>query len=95
VTQNPDPMEEWTPYHHIHPPHLTGYLASKEGQFQLIPTSEGRTRLEGTTWYYHNLWPAGYWRVWSDYIIHRIHLRVLSHVKRLAELEFQEHPNSK
>jgi hypothetical protein len=41
--------------------------------------------LEGTTWYRHGLWPAEYWRWWSDAIIHRIHLRVLRHVRMLAE----------
>jgi hypothetical protein len=44
-----------------------------------------RTRLEGTTWYVHNLWPAEYWQVWSDGIIHAIHQRVLIHVKQLSE----------
>jgi hypothetical protein len=29
--------------------------------------------------------PAGYWRLWCDAIVHRIHLRVLRHIKRLAE----------
>jgi hypothetical protein len=31
------------------------------------------------------MWPAGYWRRWSDAVVHRIHLRVLRHIKRLAE----------
>ena len=31
------------------------------------------------------MWPAFYWRLWSDAIIHRIHLRVLNHIKELAE----------
>jgi hypothetical protein len=31
------------------------------------------------------MWPAPYWNVWSDYIIHRIHRRVLEHIKKLAE----------
>lgn len=31
------------------------------------------------------MWPAEYWQLWSDAIIHRIHLRVLTHIKRLAE----------
>ena len=87
VTKNPAPMEEWTPYKHIHPPHLDGFLASEHGQFFLTPTANGGTRLEGTTWYRHHMWPASYWQVWSDAIIHRIHLRVLNHVKRLSEEE--------
>jgi uncharacterized membrane protein YhaH (DUF805 family) len=85
VTKNPPPMEEWTPYKAIHPPHLDGFLASERGQFQLIPLPDGGTRLEGTTWYRHNMWPVMYWQTWSDLIIHRIHLRVLQHIKERAE----------
>ena len=78
-------MQEWTPYREIHPPHLKGFLVSRQGQFLLTPLPNGGTRLEGTTWYYHNLWPAGYWQLWSDHIIHTIHRRVLDHVKQLSE----------
>jgi hypothetical protein len=85
VMQNPAPMQEWTPYRDVHPAHLDGFLASQAGQFHLVPLDGGRTRLEGTTWYYHHMWPATYWSWWSDYIIHKIHLRVLRHVKQLAE----------
>jgi uncharacterized membrane protein YhaH (DUF805 family) len=85
VTSNPAPMQEWTPYTTIHPPHLDGFLASEGGQFRLIALPGGRTRLEGTTWYRHHMWPANYWQWWSDYIIHRIHMRVLNHVKQLSE----------
>lgn len=85
VTHNPEPMQEWTPYHEIHPAHLDGYLESQAGQFRLVPLAGGRTLLEGTTWYHHHLWPADYWQLWSDHIIHTIHLRVLNHVKQLSE----------
>jgi hypothetical protein len=87
VTANPAPMQEWTPYREIHPPHLTGFLVSKQGQFRLTPLAGGRTKLEGTTWYQHGLWPANYWQLWSDHIIHTIHLRVLRHVKQLSEVD--------
>ncbi|HVY71640.1 MAG TPA: hypothetical protein VHH73_17040 [Verrucomicrobiae bacterium] len=85
VTKNPEPMQEWTPYRDIHPAHLDGYFVSQEGQFRLVPLEGGQTLLEGTTWYYHHLWPAKYWQLWSDYIIHHIHLQVLRHVKNLSE----------
>jgi hypothetical protein len=85
VTKNPAPMQEWTPYRNVHPPHLDNYLESKGGQFRLVPLEGGRTLLEGTTWYHHHMWPARYWQAWSDFIIHQIHLRVLNHVKQLAE----------
>jgi uncharacterized membrane protein YhaH (DUF805 family) len=86
VTENPEPLQEWTPYHNIHPKHLDGYLASEAGQFRLVPLDDGRkTLLEGTTWYRHHMWPSDYWAIWSDHIIHTIHLRVLNHVKQLSE----------
>lgn len=85
VTQNPAPMEELTPYRHIEPPHLKGYFVSHQGQFELIPLPGNRTRLTGTTWYTDRIWPSAYWRLWSDYIIHHIHLRVLRHIKTQAE----------
>jgi hypothetical protein len=89
VTSNPAPMEEWTPYSHIEPHHLHGFLVSNGGQFLLTPLPNGATRLEGTTWYRHGLWPAAYWRLWSDAIIHRIHLRVLRHIREQAENQAQ------
>ena len=85
VTSNPSPMQEWNPLFNIHPPHLDGFLVSKEGQFALTPLPGGRTLLRGSTLYQHGLWPAAYWRLWSDPIIHKIHDRVLNHVKTLTE----------
>ncbi|HEU0369960.1 MAG TPA: hypothetical protein VFR42_12150, partial [Candidatus Acidoferrum sp.] len=81
VTENPAPMNELTPYGHIEPKHLHGYFESHQGQFLLTELPGGRTRVEGTTWYSHSLWPETYWHWWSDYIIHRIHLRVLNHIR--------------
>jgi hypothetical protein len=85
VTHNPAPLQEWSPWGEIRPKHLRGYLVSEQGQFQLTSLPSGRTLLIGTTWYRHSLWPAQYWRWWSDAVIHRIHLRVLNHVRTLAE----------
>lgn len=85
VTSNPQPMREWSPYTELSAVHLDGYMVSKRGEFRLIPIAGNRTRLEGTTWYQHGLWPAHYWRLWSDAVIHRIHLRVLRHIKKLSE----------
>jgi len=85
VTTNPSPMQEWTPYDEIHPPHLEGFLESEGGQFRLVELPTGGTLLEGTTWYRHSLWPAAYWQLWSDELIHRIHMRVLKHIKSESE----------
>ncbi|MFN0058733.1 MAG: SRPBCC family protein [Planctomycetota bacterium] len=85
VVSQPAPMFELSPYHDLHPPHLDGALMSRRGEFRLVPLSNGRTRLEGRTWYVLELFPLAYWSLWSDAIIHRIHERVLRHVQRLAE----------
>jgi len=85
VTSNPPPMNEWSPWSKARPPHLENFLVSNGGQFELTELPGHRTRLAGTTWYQHHMWPAAYWRLWSDSIIHRIHLRVLNHVKTLSE----------
>lgn len=85
VTENPPPMHEWSPYAEVLPRHLHGYFLSEQGQFLLTRLPDGGTLLAGTTWYRHGLWPEAYWRLWSDAIIHRIHLRVLRHIRSLAE----------
>ena len=87
VTAMPEPMQEWTFYSDVHPPHLEGYFQTTQGEFLLERLPEGRTRLHGTTWYHNDLWPASYWKLWSDHLIHRIHLRVLRHVKQQAEAD--------
>jgi hypothetical protein len=79
-------MQEWTIYHSIHPPHLKGFFLSQQGEFLLVPISQDRTLLKGTTWYYHNLWPETYWKVWCDFVIHTIHKRVMRHIKNLSEM---------
>jgi hypothetical protein len=84
VMEQPAPMKEIS-FWDINAPHLHDYFISRQGQFKLISLPNGRTLLEGTTWYYHDIKPAFYWRIWSDYIIHKIHQRVLVHIKSNAE----------
>jgi uncharacterized membrane protein YhaH (DUF805 family) len=85
VVRSADPMREWSPYGRLDTPHLHDYMVSRRGQFSLEALPGGRTRLSGTTWYQHHLWPASYWALWSDAIVHGIHGRVLRHIKRLSE----------
>lgn len=84
VLEQPAPMKEIS-FWDIDAPHLHDYFVSKKGQFKLTQLSNGNTLLEGTTWYYHHIKPAIYWKGWSEYIIHQIHLRVLAHIKKNAE----------
>lgn len=87
VTEQPRAMEELSLYNDLRPPHLDNYFISRKGQFELKALPDGSTLLEGTTWYQNRFWPAPYWHLWSDYIIHNIHKRVLHHIKSLAENE--------
>lgn len=85
VTDQPEPMYELTPYRHLHPPHLKNSFVSNRGEFELVALEGGGTRLIGRTWYSLDIAPHGYWRYWTDEIVHRIHLRVLRHILTVAE----------
>ena len=85
VDEQPEPMKELSLYD-IHPNHLHGYWVSKQGQFKLTALPNGHTLLEGTTWYVNKIKPVFYWTLWSDNIVHKIHKRVLEHIKTQAEL---------
>ena len=85
VDEQPEPMKEISLYD-IHPNHLHGYWVSKQGQFKLTVLPNGHTLLEGTTWYVNKIKPVFYWTLWSDNIVHKIHNRVLEHIKTQAEI---------
>jgi len=85
VAVQPDQLREVTPYRALHPPHLDVAFRARRGEFRLIPLANGRTRLEGSTWYSLEMAPEAYWRLWTEPLVHAIHLRVLAHIKRLAE----------
>ncbi|MEQ1690672.1 MAG: hypothetical protein ABMA00_05265, partial [Gemmatimonas sp.] len=87
VTAQPRALAEWSPYANVAPPHLDGYFTSRRGEFRLVALPGNRTRLEGSTWYQMKLAPAAYWVVFGDMIIHRIHDRVLEHIKLTTEGE--------
>jgi len=85
VIEQPIPMNEYNPFWDIHPPHLEGYFVSKKGQFKLNRLADNKTALEGTTWYRLKILPQVYWNLWSGFVIHKIHKRVLNHIKSSAE----------
>ena len=78
-------MTETSPYQTVHAPHLIDGFVSQRGEFRLVPLPGNRTRLEGSTWYTLDLFPALYWTPMSDALIHTIHTRVLTHIKHLTE----------
>ena len=86
VEEQPIPMKELSPYD-IEPKHLHGYFTSTKGQFHLSEISHKTTLLEGTTWYYIKIKPEIYWKQWTDFLIHKIHNRVLEHIKEESEIK--------
>jgi hypothetical protein len=64
---------------------MVGYLSSRHGEFRLSALPGGGTRLEGVTRYTLRIFPSWYWSRWADAIIHRIHMRVLRHLRSLVE----------
>lgn len=85
VESQPTPMNEFNPFWTIHPPHLDGYFQSQKGEFRLKKITDNETLLQGTTWYKIDIYPGFYWKIWSDLIIHKIHNRVLNHIKIESE----------
>ena len=80
VVQSPPPLREWSLYAGLVPPHLDGFFTARRGEFRLVRLPGSRTRLEGSTWYELRIAPEGYWGVFADLIVRRIHHRVLEHI---------------
>lgn len=85
VLDQPAPMIEWKLYQSLPIVHLDGYFQSQRGEFVLNALDSNTTALIGTTYYQHDLWPGLYWSMWSDLILHQVHLRVLDHIKSETE----------
>ena len=89
VSHSPPPMKELSIYSDLQPAHLNGCWENKRGQFKLSE-KDGVTTIEGTSWYQHHIAPDFYWHQVSDAIVRRIHLRVVTHIKELAEAQTKE-----
>lgn len=66
-------------------PELVGHLQPYRGEFELQDNGDGTTTLVGRTWYTLNVRPAWYFDAWTRKIFREVHLRVMRHVKALAE----------
>ncbi len=66
-------------------PELMGHLQPHRGEFELKDNGDGTTTLVGRTWYTLNVRPAWYFDAWTQDIFREVHLRVMRHVKALAE----------
>ena len=66
-------------------PELMGHLDAHRGQFELRDNGDGTTTLIGRTWYSLHVRPAAYFDWWTHDIFSAVHLRVMKHIRRLAE----------
>lgn len=81
VRSHPAPMKELSFHDDVNPPHLDGFFESQRGEFRLVKLGPNKTRLEGSTWYTMDMFPNLYWRTIAESLLHRIHTRVLTHIK--------------
>lgn len=82
VTAQPPALRELSPYRRVYAPHVNGFFKARRGEFRLIPLADGKTRLEGSTWYTLDMYPQAYWRPVADWLLTHIHTRVLDQVER-------------
>jgi uncharacterized membrane protein YhaH (DUF805 family) len=88
IKGEPPLMKETSPYGNIHVRHLEDHdFQPERADFFLTPLPNGGTRLEGVSTYQNKMWPAIYWRIWTNSIVHSIHHRVFEQVKYLAEAD--------
>lgn len=85
VSEQPTPMTEISPYTRIHPPHLDWAVRSQRGEFLINDLGDGRVELVGTTWYITTMEPEPYWSWIAGKLVHKVHHRVLEHIKSSVE----------
>jgi hypothetical protein len=94
IAQAPLLMEEWSPWGHISTRHIDEhYFRAHDAEFTLTPLANGNTLLTGVSRYENWMWPSAYWRLWTDAIVHDIHLRVFRFVKETAEADRSHSPS--
>lgn len=66
-------------------PEIMGHIDIQRGQFILIDNGDGTTTLIGNSWYKLYVFPTTYFNAWAESITRNVHLRVMEHIKTLAE----------
>lgn len=68
-------------------PEAYGHITLHRGQFVLRDNGNGTTTLIGSSWYTLHVHPSWYFDLWTRDMTRAVHLRVMNHVRRLAEKE--------
>ena len=68
-------------------PEAYGHITLHRGQFRLQDNHDGTTTLIGSSWYTLHVRPRWYFDLWARDMSRAVHLRVMNHIRRLAEQE--------
>lgn len=85
VIEQPASMQELSFHQEVHAPHIDDFFRSTHGEFRLSASQNGSTILEGTTWYKLEIYPHYYRRPISEWLVGRIHVRVLKQIALQSE----------
>jgi hypothetical protein len=66
-------------------PEAYGHITLHRGQFVLRDNGNGTTTLIGSSWYTLHVRPLWYFDLWTHDMTRAVHLRVMNHVRYLAE----------
>lgn len=66
-------------------PEAYGHITLHRGRFVLQDNRDGTTTLIGSSWYTLHVRPRWYFDLWTRDMTRAVHLRVMNHIKRLAE----------
>lgn len=66
-------------------PEAYGHITLHRGQFVLEDNHDGTTTLIGSSWYTLHVRPRWYFDLWTRDMTRAVHLRVMNHIRRLAE----------
>src|ERR1043166_1363119 len=67
-------------------PEAYGQITLHRGQFVLQDNHDGTTTLIGSSWYTLHVRPRWYFDLWTRDMTRAVHLRVMNHIRRLAEM---------
>jgi len=68
-------------------PEAYGHITLHRGRFVLHDNGNGTTTLTGSSWYTLHVRPLWYFDLWTRDMTRAVHLRVMNHIRRLAEKE--------
>jgi hypothetical protein len=66
-------------------PEIMNHIDILRGQFILKDNGDGTTTVTGNSWYRLYVFPTWYYDRWAESITRNVHLRVMEHIKHLAE----------